>query len=64
MLIDFREREREEIGREKKSDVREKHQLVVSHTCPDRDQTYNLGMCPDRDLNLQPFGLWDDAPSN
>ena len=28
------------------------------------DQTYNPGMCPDQELNLQSFILWDDAPSN
>ena len=26
--------------------------------------TSKLGMCPDRDLNPQPFGQWDDAPTN
>lgn len=29
--------------------------------CPTRDQTYNLGMCHDREQNLQPFGAWHDA---
>ena len=27
-------------------------------------QMHNLDMCPDQELNLQPFGAWDDAPSN
>ena len=27
------------------------------------DQTENLGMCPDWELNPQPFGVWDDAPT-
>ena len=31
---------------------------------PTGDQTHNLGMCPDTELNLQPFGPWDDAPTN
>ena len=29
-----------------------------------RDWTYNLGMCPDQESNLRPFGLWDDTPTN
>ena len=28
------------------------------------DWTCNSGMCPDRELNLQPFGVLDDAPTN
>ena len=28
------------------------------------DQTYNLGMCPDRELSLQPFGVRDDSPTS
>ena len=27
-------------------------------------QTCNLGMCPDWESNPQPFGLWDDTPTN
>ena len=33
------------------------------YCAPTRDQTYSLGMCPDWNLNLQPFGVWDDAPT-
>ena len=40
---------------------REKHQLVESQT---GDQTRNLGMCPDQESNLQPFGAWEDIPTN
>ena len=25
---------------------------------------HNLGMCPELELNLQPFVVWDDAPTN
>lgn len=46
---------REELGEKEK----EKHRcernidrLVASHTCPDRES------------NLQPFGVWDDTPTN
>ena len=28
------------------------------------DWTCNLDMCPDRELNPQPFGVWDDAPTS
>ena len=31
---------------------------------PDWGQTRNLGTCPDQGLNLQPFGVQDDAPTN
>ena len=27
------------------------------------DQTYNLSMCPDWELNLQPFGVRDNTPT-
>ena len=29
-----------------------------------RNQTCNLGMCPDWGSSMQPFGPWDDAPTN
>ena len=29
-----------------------------------RDQTLDLGMCPDQESNLKPFGVWDNAPTN
>ena len=64
MLIDLRERGRGGGEREsdRNIDVREKHQLVASHKCP--DQTRSLGMCPDWESNPQPFGYWDDTPPN
>ena len=31
---------------------------------PTRDGTQNLGVCPDQESNLQPFGIWDTAPTN
>ena len=63
MLIDFREWGREREG-ERNIDVREKHPLVTSHTCPDRGWNPQLGMCPDLELNPQHFGVQDDAPTN
>ena len=38
-----------------------KHQLHVSRTPPARDLACNPGMCPDQELNQQPFSLQDDA---
>ena len=36
----------------------EKHQCVVaSHVAPTGDPAWNPGMCPDWELNRQPFGL-------
>ena len=36
----------------------EKHQCVVaSHMSPTGDLAHNPGMCPDWELNWQPFGL-------
>ena len=31
---------------------------------PTRDRTHNLHMCPDQELNLQPFVVQDDVPIN
>ena len=46
--------------RERNIDVREKHWLVASPICaPTRDQTHNLGMCPDWESNPRPSGLGD-----
>ena len=54
MCIDFREGEEGErnIG-----------QLSPVHA-PTGDRTCNLGVCPDQESNLPPFGVWDDAPTN
>ena len=62
MFIDFRK-----TGKETK---RETLMLVrnisqVPPVCPlTRDQTCSLGMCPDQDLNPQPFGVRNDTPTN
>ena len=37
--------------------------LPLTHA-PTRDQTCNSGTCPDWELNLWPFSLRDDAPTN
>ena len=49
--------------RERERDVRNINQLppVCALT---GDGTCNLGMCPDSGLSPQPFGVWDNAPTN
>lgn len=51
----FRER-----GRERERDI---DWLSPMHT-PTGDRTHNLGMCPEGESNLPPFGVWDDVPTN
>ena len=53
-----------EEGRERNTDVREKYLLDAFRRHSTKDQTRNPGMCPDWGLNLQPFGVQDDAPTN
>ena len=48
---DFGERKGEREG--------EKHR-----THSTRDQTFNLGMCPDQESNPRPFSVWDYAPTD
>ena len=52
-------------GREKERgrniDMQEKHQSAASCTPPTGDLAYDPGICPDRELNQQPFSLWDDT---
>ena len=50
-------------GREKNIDVQEKHRLVASRTPPIGALAHNPGMCPDRELNRQPFSLQASAQS-
>ena len=44
--------------RDRETQMQEKHWSVASHMCPNWDQTWNLDMCPDWELNPQPFGVW------
>ena len=53
MFIDLRERN---------IDMREKYWSVASRARPDQRSNPNVGMYPDRESNLQPFGVMDDAP--
>ena len=57
--IDLRDREREKLWCE-----RETLTWLTPILAPTRNQTHNLGICSDRELNLQPFGVWDNAPNN
>ena len=69
MLIEFRERKGEKEGergregggdRERHINMRNINRLPLMCT-PTGDQTHSLGMCPDGESNLKPFGVWDDA---
>ena len=55
MFIDLRERETSVW----ETDI---DQVPPWHA-PTGDQTHNLAVCPNPELNLYPFGVWDDAPS-
>ena len=51
--------------RERKGERERERERDWLHICtPTRDWTQNLGMCPDWESNLQPFGVRDDAPTN
>ena len=65
LLIFWRERETDRQT-ERHTSVWKRNINPLPLICaPTGDQTYNLGMCPDRESNPQPFGVWDDAtPSN
>ena len=62
MLTDFRGKKGE---RRRKTSMWEKNidQLPLL-PAPTRDQTHNLGMCPEQESKLRPSGLWYKAPIN
>ena len=70
MLIDFRERR--EMGEKEREKEKERVTLLWQrsiHRLPPLCtltgmQTHNLGMWPDRELNLQPFGVQDNASTS
>ena len=49
------------VTKGEKHHVTEKHLLVASRTCHKQGWTCNLGMYPDQETNLQPFGVLDDV---
>ena len=61
MLINFRKRGR---GREREGNINVRN---INQLPPVRaltgDQTHNFGMCPDQELNSQPFGVRDNTPT-
>lgn len=54
MLINFRERGRKG---ERETEIPMWERNIMT-----QDQTQNLGMCPNKELNLQPFDTQDYAP--
>ena len=64
MFIDFREKGR---GTRSEEERERGTEIDIDHLPPlcvlTGDQTCNLGMCPDPELNLQPLGVWGDAPT-
>ena len=62
MFIDFTERGRERV-RKRDIDVREKHHQLPPIGTTTEEQSCNLGMCPDWDLNSQRFGILHNVPT-
>ena len=60
MLIDFRDKG-QEGEREGNIKVKRNIDWLPLLCVQTRDQTSNLGMCPNYESNPQPFGLWDDT---
>ena len=52
------------MERERNIHVEEKHWLVASCMHPNWGLNPDLGMCPHQQLNPQPFGVLDNAPTN
>lgn len=63
MCLLILERGEGRTGGERETETCEKHPLVASHTHPSWGRTCNLPMCPHQELNPQPFGVRDDAPT-
>ena len=57
------EEEREEEERGERQRERNINQLPPMYALTE-NLTCNLGMCPDHELNLQPFGVLEDVPTN
>lgn len=67
-FIDLRERERKGESERESPQVREKYRLVASHKAPDQgpeiEPTTWVCALIDRELNLQPFSVRDNALTN
>ena len=59
MFIAFRERGKGR-SRERQTDIDQ----LLPICAPTRDQTCNLGMCPDQESNPQPLGAQDNTPTS
>ena len=61
-----KKKEEEEVEEEKEEKEGERGTSIACLlTCvPGGHRTCNLDMCSDWELNLQHFGLWNDAPTN
>lgn len=64
MLLLILERKGEEKERERSIDVREEQQTLPPVHASNGDETSNPGMNPDLEVNPQPFGAPDNAPTN
>ena len=64
-LIDFREGEREGEGDKGREREKKKNSDQLSPIGALMEAgTHSLSMCPDWELNPQPFSVWDSAPTN
>ena len=64
MFIDFRETGKEK-ERDRDIDIDVRNIDWLPPICiPAGEGSHNLGTCPDQELNLQPFDVRDDTPSN
>ena len=60
MFIDFTEKRRGTKEREREISMWERNIYRLALICTlARDRTLNLGVCPDRESNLQPFLLYE-----
>ena len=64
MFTDFREEGRERNKDVRDMDVREKHWSVSSGLYSDRGLNLQFRHVPGWESNPQPFGVWDEAPTN
>ena len=65
LLILERRREKKRNGEGEKHQCDRETSLGCFPYCTqNRDQTHNLGMFPDWELNQQPFGVQENAPTN
>ena len=65
LILKFILLEREEVGGRRRHQCERETSIGCLLVCAwSRDRTPNPGMCLNGKLSQQPFGLWDDAPTN